>query len=93
MAHPINLFGPSDAECELTLIVRQGCHLCDDMRATLLELLAGRSVRIVEVDVDADPALYARYNELVPVLKRDEHEICHYFVDAVALEQALGPDL
>jgi len=92
MAHTGNLFGSSEAECELTLIVRHGCHLCDDMRATLVELLDGRAVRVTELDVDADPALFARYNEWVPVLKRGEREICHYFIDAVALEQALGSD-
>ena len=90
MAHTSNLFGSPEAECELTLIVRHGCHLCDDMRATLAELLHGRAVSVTEVDVDADPALFARYNEWVPVLKRGDHEICHYFIDAVALKQALG---
>ena len=90
MAHSDNLFASSAPECELTLIVRHGCHLCDDMRATLAELLQGRAVRVVELDVDADPVMFERYNEWVPVLTRGEHEICHYFIDAVALEQALG---
>mgnify|MGYP001035848191 CR=1 FL=1 len=90
MAHTDNSFGSSPAQHELTLIVRRECHLCDDMRATLGELLHGRAVRVTELDVDADPVLLARYNEWVPVLKLGEHEICHYFIDAVALEQALG---
>ena len=90
MAQFDNLGTNGASECELTLIVRHGCHLCDDMRATLNDLLNGRPVTVREVDVDADPELFARYNELVPVLKRGELEICHYFIDAVALEQALA---
>lgn len=38
----------------------------------------------VEVlDIDADPALAARYDELVPVLFGDpgQPELCHYFLD------------
>ena len=43
-----------------------------------------------EVDVDADPALEARYGERVPVLvDPDGAEICHYFLDDAALRQAL----
>jgi hypothetical protein len=39
------------------------------------------------LDVDTDPALIARYNELVPVLlgSKDGEEpvkLCHYFLDA-----------
>jgi hypothetical protein len=52
----------------LTFLTRAYCHLCDDMRGALAPLLAGRSVTLVELDVDADPALEARYGELVPVL-------------------------
>jgi hypothetical protein len=33
------------------------------------------------VDVDADPALEARYGELVPVLVHDGDTLCHYFLD------------
>lgn len=39
----------------------------------------GATVRIL--DVDADPVLEAKYDELVPVLLHGENEICHYFLD------------
>ncbi|NJD34952.1 MAG: glutaredoxin family protein [Betaproteobacteria bacterium] len=43
------------------------------------------------VDVDADPALEAKYNELVPVLVDVEgHELCHYFLDAAKVREYLG---
>ncbi|EKD97444.1 MAG: glutaredoxin 2 [uncultured bacterium] len=33
------------------------------------------------LDVDADPLLESRYDELVPVLLHGENELCHYFLD------------
>jgi thioredoxin reductase (NADPH) len=43
------------------------------------------------VDVDADPELEARYNELVPVLVDGENrELCHYFLDAAKVREYLN---
>lgn len=43
------------------------------------------------VDVDADPALVAKYDELVPVLlDRGGRELCHYFLDAAKVREYLG---
>lgn len=43
------------------------------------------------VDVDADPALEAKYDELVPVLVDGEGlELCHYFLDAAKVREYLG---
>ncbi|MBS0321093.1 MAG: glutaredoxin family protein [Proteobacteria bacterium] len=53
---------------QLTLLTRAYCHLCDDMRAALAPLVAGCDVTVVELDVDADPALEARYGDDVPAL-------------------------
>ena len=66
---------------ELTLISRSYCHLCHDMEAALAPLAAvfGAAVRVL--DVDADPVLEAKYDELVPVLLHGEAERCHHFLD------------
>jgi hypothetical protein len=43
------------------------------------------------VDVDADPALEAKYDELVPVLVDGEgRELCHYFLDAAKVREYLN---
>jgi hypothetical protein len=77
----------------LTLLTRAYCHLCDEMRAALAPLVAGRDVRVVELDVDAHPALEQRYGELVPVLllgsPAGARELCHYRLDAAAVRAAL----
>ncbi len=85
---------PSDAALRLTLLVRAYCHLCEDMRRALAPLALSRSAAIVEIDVDADPALEARYGERVPVLLLGPpdagEELCHYHLDAARVEAALA---
>ena len=53
------------------------------MRAELALYAAGFPVD--ELDVDADPALEARWGGLVPVLLVDGRELCHYRLDTGAL--------
>ena len=71
----------------LTLLIRAYCHLCDDMRTTLAEHVP--DVAVLEIDVDADPALEARWGTLVPVLLAEGHEVCHYQLDTRALDAIL----
>lgn len=71
-----------------TLYSRSYCHLCQDMHDALLGLLAGRGPVTVDViDVDLDPALVARFDELVPVLfgNLDQPALCHYHLDPAAV--------
>lgn len=43
------------------------------------------------VDVDADPVLEAKYDELVPVLvDADGRELCHYFLDNAKVREYLN---
>ncbi len=75
---------------ELTLMSRGYCHLCHDMEVALAPLARefGASVRVV--DVDADPALEAKYDELVPVLLHGDTELCHYFLDEAKTREYLA---
>ena len=71
-----------------TLYSRSWCHLCEDMLAALRTLeQPGQAFDVEVIDVDADPALEARFDELVPVLYGDlaEPELCHYFLDEAAV--------
>lgn len=69
----------------LTLYTRAGCPLCEDMAAAVEPLLAGGGHRLQPVDVDAEPALKARYGWDVPLLFDGETEICRHELDRVAL--------
>jgi hypothetical protein len=76
-----------------TLYSRSYCHLCEDMLAALSAMApAGQPFQIDVVDVDADPALVARFDELVPVLFGDAGapELCHYFLDHAAVRRYLA---
>ncbi len=62
------------------------------MVAALRALQPGHGFQLEVVDVDADAALEARYDELVPLLTCDGIEVCHHFLDREKLEEALrGP--
>ncbi|MEN3295374.1 MAG: hypothetical protein V7642_4627 [Burkholderiales bacterium] len=68
------------------LYSRSYCHLCEDMLGALQELSADYPFTVEVIDVDADEALVAQYDELVPVLmgSRDGAsmmQLCHYFLD------------
>jgi hypothetical protein len=74
----------------LTLLTRSYCHLCDEMRAALGPFAETQRLTIEEIDVDGDPALEARWGELVPVLLAGERELCHYRLDRAALAAHLA---
>jgi hypothetical protein len=58
----------------LTFYARDGCHLCEEARADLQAVLEDRVkrgepiARVRVVDLDTQPMLRDRYNDLVPVL-------------------------
>ncbi|PWF43132.1 glutaredoxin family protein [Massilia glaciei] len=76
-----------------TLYSRSYCHLCEDMLAAL-NAMQTETVRftVEVVDVDADEALVARFDELVPVLFGDlaADSLCHYFLDKPAVARYLA---
>jgi glutaredoxin len=73
----------------LTLYGKPGCHLCDDARAVVRRVADGREVELVEVDVTADPGLFDRYGERIPVVDLDGEEIFEFVVDESVLRGRL----
>ncbi len=77
-----------------TLYSRSYCHLCQDMLDALMRLQTPQqpiTVDIIDIDEADDPALLARYDELVPVLFADlsQPELCHYFLDEAKVREVL----
>ena len=70
---------------KLTLMFRNYCGLCHQMRDALQPYLAEYRAELEIVEIDDFPDLEAKYNELVPVLLHGEHEICHWHLDEAAL--------
>lgn len=75
---------------ELTLISRGYCHLCHDMEVAIKPLAEEFGAQVTIVDVDANPDLEARYDELVPVLLHGETVLCHYFLDEAKTREYLS---
>ena len=72
------------------LYSRSYCHLCEDMLQALQPLQADYAFTVDVIDIDADDALLAQYDELVPVLvaqrgatwqAASREQLCHYFLD------------
>ena len=52
----------------LRLLSRPGCHLCEEMRRQVEEILADVERQWENVNVDSDPELARRYGEMIPIL-------------------------
>ena len=68
---------------ELELVTRAGCHLCDEMAVELER--AG--LEFTARDVDREPALRARFGDVVPVLLRDGKPVAKVRVSARRLRR------
>jgi thioredoxin reductase (NADPH) len=75
---------------DLILLSRTYCHLCHEMEVALAPLAEEFGALVTVLDVDSDPQLEARYDELVPVLLHGESEICHYFLDEAKTREYLA---
>jgi hypothetical protein len=64
----------------LTVLGRPECHLCEEMIAELVPLVAGRA-RIEIVDIGEDETLTARYLFEIPVLKCGDEELSRHRLD------------
>ena len=75
----------------VTLIGKPGCHLCDDARAVVTAVLAGRAgVRFTELSILDDSELHDRYWDEIPVVLIDGDVHTIYRVDAERLQSALA---
>ena len=84
------------SDITLTLIGKPGCHLCDDARIVVNEVVqevaaAFSSPRIVveELSIEDDPALFAEYGEQIPVLLINGKVHNFWRIDPVRLTTSL----
>jgi len=59
----------------VTLYIREECHLCEQAKADLESLQEQYPHRLVEVDIDSDPALQRTYLVEIPVLEVGPYRI------------------
>ncbi len=53
----------------VTLYTRKNCHLCDQVKADLESLKDQHPHRLVEVDIESDPVLQAKFFDIIPVVE------------------------
>lgn len=79
----------------VTLIGRDGCHLCDVARGVIDHVLAdlpdeqADAVTVTELSIDDDPALSELWWEKIPVVLIDGDFHAHWRLDAARLRAAL----
>ena len=79
----------TDGSPRLTLLTRDGCHLCQTAAETLTRIGAEAGLVPDVVDVDADPELQAEYGDRVPVVLLDGLEHSYFTVDVERLRRDL----
>ena len=72
---------------ELTLYIREGCHLCDDMEQALRECESELDFEIRRVPINNNADLEQAYGTRIPVLVCGNREVCHYYLDMHALKR------
>ena len=84
------VFFQPDMPVQLTLYIREGCSLCDDMERALQECAADLDFETRRVPIDNNTELELAYGTKVPVLVCDDAEVCHYFLDLEALKRVVA---
>lgn len=75
---------------QLTLIGRDGCHLCEDARGIVTDVLEQfPDVQLVEASIDTDAELRRAWADEIPVLLINGRMHAYWRVDAQRLRAAL----
>ncbi|MFT4299247.1 MAG: glutaredoxin family protein [Aeromicrobium sp.] len=74
----------------VVVLTRAGCHLCEVAEQVVEQVVAQTGDTWAAIDVDADPALAARYTDEVPVTFVDGRQHDFWRVDPDRLRAALA---
>lgn len=66
--------------------------MCDVMKDELENIDLAQTGSITMVDIDKDPDLARRFNDLVPVLFVNDTEVCRYKLNKKRLLRILGSE-
>jgi hypothetical protein len=77
------------AEPRVLVLVRSGCHLCEQAIEVVAQVCAELGTGYTTRDIDGDPDLRRRYTDEVPVTFVDGAQHDFWRVDPVRLRAAL----
>ena len=80
-----------DRPQQVRLVGRAGCHLCDEARVVVERECRRAGVPLLEVSIDDDPGLHARYWDQIPVVEVDGEQVEALRVDPARLRARLRP--
>lgn len=73
------------------LLMREGCHLCEEALDDLNRILFEFPEAVLElVDIESDDELHRRHLERIPVVEVDGTEVSVIFFEPGAVRQALA---
>jgi glutaredoxin len=75
---------------EVTVMSREGCHLCEVAEAEVARICGELGVAWQAEDVDTDPEWRAEYGDRVPVILVDGAEHGYWRVEEDRLRRALA---
>jgi glutaredoxin len=74
---------------KLILYSRRDCCLCDEMKTVIARVAEKTALQLVEIDVDSDDELKAKYGSDVPVLFIDGRKAFKYRLTTADLKRKL----
>jgi len=75
---------------DVVVYSRKECHLCDIVKETLMQMQGEADFQWRAVDIDADPELRQKYNDVVPVVFIDGRKAFKYRMDGRQFLRALA---
>ena len=81
--------GSAEKYQDIIIYTRDGCHLCEQMTASLFLFQKEIYFELIFVDIDDNPELIAKYNADVPVVMLGNTVLFRHFFDEDKLRQAL----
>lgn len=79
------------AKARVILYSKPGCHLCEIMKAEMVKAGCAELYELEEINIEADPALLARYRNEIPFLLIDGLEAFKYRLSSSAFREYLAP--
>ncbi len=74
---------------KITILLREGCHLCEEAYWALLQVAENIPLEIETIDIDADPVLYSQYENDIPVIFLDGKEIGRHRIQRKSMVRAI----
>ena len=74
---------------ELTLLTRDGCHLCDEMKAAIAHFQFTHPMVVTEVDISTRPDLEHQFGTEIPVLLRGATVVARHRITEAQLVAAV----